>query len=161
MTFVERITAPTGPTEGIAPSNPVERVQYAALCYRAQRGKLQILMITSRDTGRWIIPKGWPMDDRSPAECAAQEAWEEAGVLGHAAEEPEGAYSYAKALGPRTAVPCKVEVFALRVQRLARQFPEKGQRRRKWFSPQKAALKVAEPDLAQMLAGFVPPAAGA
>ena len=161
MTVSERIKAPFGPAEGITPTAPLaERVQYAALCYRAQRGRLQILMITSRDTGRWIIPKGWPMPGRSPAECAAQEAWEEAGVQGHAAQLPEGCYSYAKALGPRLAVPCLVEVYPLRVERLAGQFPEKGQRRRKWFAPKKAALKVAEPDLAQMLAGFVPPDAG-
>ncbi len=154
--------AHVGSSEGLTPAATlVERVQYAALCYRAQRGKLQILMITSRDTGRWIIPKGWPMPGRSPAECAAQEAWEEAGVKGDTTPISQGAYLYNKALGPRMAVPCTVEVYPLRVERLAAQFPEKGQRRRKWFSPEKAALKVAEPDLAQMLAGFVPPAAGA
>lgn len=153
--------AQPGPIEGIASVDiSAERVQYAALCYRAQRGKVQILMITSRDTGRWIIPKGWPMPDLGPASCAAQEAWEEAGVQGHAAQRSVGSYFYAKALGPRMAVPCTVEVYPLRVERLAREFPERGQRRRKWFSPQKAALKVAEPELAQILAGFVPPSAG-
>ncbi len=128
---------------------------------RLSRDQVQILMITSRDTGRWIIPKGWPMPGLSPADCAAQEAWEEAGVVGHVSARSLGSYRYAKALGPRKAVPCAVEVYPLRVDRLARQFPEKDQRRRRWFSQRKAALKVAEPELAQMLAAFVPPDAGA
>lgn len=161
MTAAGRIRAHPGSAEGVTPADASgRRIQYAALCYRAQRGKVQVLMITSRDTGRWVIPKGWPMAGISPAECAAQEAWEEAGVKGQAAPHSEGRFYYDKVLGPRTAVPCTVEVYPLRVERLAGEFPEKGQRRRKWFSLQKAAQKVAEPELAQILAAFVPPGAG-
>ena len=53
------------------------RTQFAALCYRIKRGKVQVLLVTSRRTKRWIVPKGWPMEGRTPADSAAQEAWEE------------------------------------------------------------------------------------
>ena len=60
-----------------------ERHQVAALCWRmGQGGAVEILLVTSRDTGRWVIPKGWPMDGKSASAAAAREAWEEAGVKG-------------------------------------------------------------------------------
>lgn len=133
--------------------------QYGALCWRLHRGQIQVLLITSRDTGRWLIPKGWPMKGRPPHEAAGIEAWEEAGVTGTPDPDPIGVYAYAKGRAPETLRPCVVAVYPLEVTGLARRFPETGQRRRKWFSPQKAARKVAEPDLAALIAGFVPPLA--
>ncbi|MFC6583776.1 NUDIX hydrolase [Sulfitobacter aestuariivivens] len=53
------------------------RTQFAALCYRVKKGKVQVLLVTSRGTKRWIVPKGWPMDGKTPAQSAALEAWEE------------------------------------------------------------------------------------
>lgn len=126
-------------------------VQYGAMCWRMHRGKVEVLLITSRDTGRWVIPKGWPMSRRSPASAAAQEAWEEAGVQGKVAEHPLGTFRYQKMLGTKRALPCTVEVFALRVSKLLDKFPERKERRRKWFPAEKAARKVNEPDLRALL----------
>lgn len=127
-------------------------VQYGAICWRMHRGKVEVLLITSRDTGRWVIPKGWPMDKRSPAQAAMQEAWEEAGVRGQINEAALGNFNYLKILSPKRSVQCAVQVFALRVSELADKFPEKKERRRKWFAAEKAAGKVMEPELRDLLA---------
>lgn len=115
------------------------------------RGKVEVLLVTSRDTGRWIIPKGWPVKDKSPVQSAAQEAWEEAGVEGVAAQTPIGVYSYEKQRLPKAPIPCSVTVFPIRVLRLAEKFPERQERRRKWFRAEKAARKVAEAELRGIL----------
>lgn len=138
---------------------PLEEVaacpkQYGALCWRLHRGKVEVLLITSRDTGRWVIPKGWPMAARSPAEAAQQEAWEEAGVRGEIAQTALGQFNYVKLLTPKRSCECAVEVFALRVSELVDKFPERKERRRKWFAAEKAARKVNEPQLRQVLAGL-------
>ena len=138
------------------PSGEAGLDQCGALCWRMRGSKPEILLITSRDTGRWVIPKGWPMEGKSLAEAAAQEAWEEAGVEGGSDLLPVGAFAYRKGLPGDRSVPCVVEVFALRVDRLASKFPEKGQRQRKWFAPEKAAKNVAEPELRRLILGFAP-----
>nr|WP_241427614.1 NUDIX hydrolase [Fertoeibacter niger] len=137
------------------------RNQYGAICWRMLRGRVQVLLITSRDTGRWVIPKGWPMEGLSPAQCAAQEAFEEAGVMGQVSDTCLGMFAYDKALvrgpGPEaSSVPCMVAVYALQVSRMVDRYPEAGQRRRKWFTCPKAAERVAEPELQVLLAAFVP-----
>ena len=138
-------------------------VQYGAICWRMHRGKVEVLLITSRDTGRWVIPKGWPVTGLTPAGSAAREAWEEAGVEGVITETGIGLFRYDKLMSPQAALPCQVEVFALRVARLKDKFPERGERRRKWFPAEKAARKVAEPELRHLLAnltdGFGPQSA--
>jgi len=113
--------------------------------------------VTSRDTGRWIIPKGWLIPDLSAAASAAREAWEEAGVEGVLADLPIGMFAYDKVIGPAQAIPCLVSVYPLQVTRLRNRFPEVLQRQRKWFSPEKAAKKVAEPELSDMISSFSPP----
>lgn len=125
--------------------------QYAALCWRNKGKKAEVLLITSRDTGRWVIPKGWPMEDRGPAGTAAQEAWEEAGVRGDIATEAIGCFHYDKLFRKAPALNCTVEVFPMRIEKLARRWPEKAERRRKWFSAKKAAAKVNEPELKAIL----------
>lgn len=135
-------------------ANPVLAPQYAALCWRLRGGKARVLLVTSRDTGRWIIPKGWPMEGRAPAAAAAREAWEEAGVEGKVQSESLGVYTYLKTRPDAEDVPCAVEVFPLRVERLQRRYPERAQRRRKWFAPEKAARKVSEPDLRALILAF-------
>jgi 8-oxo-dGTP pyrophosphatase MutT (NUDIX family) len=130
------------------------RSQFAALCYRIVRDKPEILLITSRGSGRWIAPKGWPMDGKTPAESAAQEAWEEAGVVGKAHNQCLGLYSYNKTMGQGVGLPCVALVYPVLVKSLVTDFPEKGQRRRKWFSPKKAAARVQEPELARILRDF-------
>ena len=132
------------------------RTQFAALCYRTGRKGPKILLISSRDTGRWILPKGWPIDGKTPSECAAIEAWEEAGVRGRMRQDAIGIYSYTKELDTGVNLPVVVVVFALRVQELAKEWPEAGERTRKWVSPKKAARMVDEADLAQLLVRFDP-----
>lgn len=127
------------------------RIQYGAVCWRLHRGKVEVLLVTSRDTGRWIIPKGWPINGLTPADTAAREAWEEAGVQGEVVAGDLGAYGYAKALDVNHSIPCSVQVFGLRVARLRDKFPERRERRRKWFGVEKAARKVAEPELRALL----------
>ena len=122
--------------------------QNAALCWRLHRGRVQVLLITSRDTGRWIMPKGWPINGKSASETAATEAWEEAGVQGVMnGTVPFGFYTYDKVQVPKESIPCHVSIFPLRVKKLA----ESKQRRRKRIDAQKAARKVAEPDLRSLL----------
>lgn len=132
------------------------RTQFAALPYRMTRGKPEILLITSRETGRWIIPKGWPEDGLSAADSAAVEAWEEAGIEGRVSETCMGIYSYLKALDRRDRLPIVVAVFPILVRRMRDDYPEKGQRKRKWFSRKKAAARVDEKELQQILKAFDP-----
>ncbi len=130
--------------------------QVAALCWRVKDGRPEILLVTSRDTGRWVLPKGWPMAGKSDAEAARLEAWEEAGATGKISPICLGFYPYAKVIDEETELPCVVAVYPMKVKTLADRFPERSQRRRRWFSPAKAAEKVAEPDLADLLRGFEP-----
>jgi len=131
------------------------RTQFGALCYRAVKDKLQVLLITSRGTGRWILPKGWPVPGATPAGAAIQEAWEEAGVQGKTQGGCLGLYSYMKQDDTGT-WPCVVAVFAVKVIALKREYPEAGQRRRKWFSLKKAAQLLDEPELKRMVLDFDP-----
>lgn len=135
-------------------------IQYGALCWRMGEAGVEVLLITSRDSGRWLIPKGWPMRGLAPEAAAAQEAWEEAGVEGVLNPVSLGRYGYHKALSPESKVPCAVAVYGLRVVRVAEQFPEVTQRRRQWFPPEVAADLVQEPELARIILDFVPPQEG-
>ncbi len=131
------------------------RTQFAALCYRVRRGKLQVLLITSRGSKRWIMPKGWPMEGKTPAASAACEAWEEAGVTGKHDETCLGVYTYGK-MQEGDALPCIAMLYPVQVKSLAKKYPESGQRRRRWVSRKKAARLVAEPDLARLIMDFKP-----
>jgi len=132
------------------------RSQFAALVYRVKDGKTQVLLITSRGTGRWIIPKGWPMLGLRPSEAAAQEAWEEAGVKGSVTDQCLGLYSYYKTDEKNRSLPCLVNVYPVNARKLANRYPEAGQRRRKWFSLKKASKLVQEPELAKLIKSFDP-----
>lgn len=150
----------TAPTVQFRAEGGENLTQFGALCWRRRRGGIEVLLVTSRDTGRWVIPKGWPVDGLDGAGSASREAWEEAGV--RATEPPValGFYTYDKVLGrgeDRSAsVPCVVSVFAMAVTRQSKDFPEARQRRRRWFSQAKAARKVDEPELQALIAGFSP-----
>lgn len=132
------------------------RSQFAALCWRVSGDKPEILLITTRRSGRWIIPRGWPMDAMTPAASAAREAWEEAGVIGAPLDRCLGTYSYSKTIAPGRTAPCVVMIYPLQVKSLEAEYPEAGQRQRKWVSPRKAAEKVNEPELARILRDFDP-----
>jgi 8-oxo-dGTP pyrophosphatase MutT (NUDIX family) len=143
------------PKSGIVASS-TPRLQVAALCWRRSKKGLRILLVTSRDTGRWVIPKGWTMRNRSDAEAAAREAYEEAGLHGVVSERSIGLYTYDKALNGGRRVPVAVRVFPLEVREMLRHYPETGQRRVKWFGPAAAAHRVAEPELKAMIREFDP-----
>lgn len=123
--------------------------QYAALCYRlrASDGAVEVLLVTSRETRRWIIPKGWPMKGKKPHHVAAIEAAEEAGVQGRVKKRPFGYFTYLKVLKDGRSVPCVVTVFLLAVDHLDLKFREKNQRARTWMSCSQAAREVQEPEL--------------
>lgn len=142
------------PADGCGGRLDGPRAQFGALCWRMHRGRVEVLLITSRDTGRWVIPKGWPIAGKTPAQSAAQEAWEEAGVTGEGDEVALGLYAYDKTRKAKEALPCVVSVYPLRVDALAKRFPERKERRRRWFATEKAAKLVAEPELRAMLAGL-------
>ena len=125
--------------------------QVAALCWRMHKGAVEVLLITSRETGRWVIPKGWPVAGLTPFAAAAREAWEEAGVIGRISETTLGEYLYDKITAPVVATRCTVAVFPLHVEALKRRFPEAKQRRRSWFAAARAAELVAEPELVLLL----------
>nr|WP_255014356.1 NUDIX hydrolase [Roseovarius sp. M141] len=132
------------------------RTQFGALCYRMRRGKPEVLLITSRGSGRWIVPKGWPVDCKTPMQSAEIEAWEEAGVRGRIYSRCLGLYHYHKSVPDSAGLPCVAMLYALKVQEIASDFPEAGQRKRRWLRPKKAAALVDEPELAHMIAKFDP-----
>jgi 8-oxo-dGTP pyrophosphatase MutT (NUDIX family) len=136
---------------------PAPVVQVGALCWRrTRRGQLRVLLITSRDTGRWVIPKGWRMRRLSDFEAAAREAYEEAGVRGEVSDRSLGFFPYLKNFGHGRRALCLVRVYPLEVRQMLRNYPETGQRRIKWFALDKAAGKLDEPDLAAMVREFDP-----
>lgn len=132
------------------------RQQYAALCYRFKKktGELEMLLMTSRDTGRWVIPKGWPMSGKLSHEVAAREAYEEAGVRGKVEATSLGFFTYPKVMKDGLTVPCKVQVYPLAVTELAKNFKEKGERTLEWVSCNEAVRRVREPELRDLILGF-------
>lgn len=129
-----------------------KRVQVAALCYRATDSGKEILLITSRDTGRWIVPKGWPIKGLNGPEAALREAWEEAGVKeADINPDPVGQFEYVKALDTGGKTTVITQVYLTRVDALADTYPEADERRRKWVTPSEAANMVQEPELQAIL----------
>lgn len=124
-------------------------VQTAALCVRPDDDR--VLLLTSRDTGRWVLPKGWPMRGKSLAQAALQEAWEEAGVIGTIAREEIGAFRYNKKIDTGVWIPVNCVVHTVVVSKMKNTFPEAGQRTRVWFTPQEAADLVHEAELRTLL----------
>ena len=130
--------------------------QHAALCYRQSGAAAEVLLITSRDTGRWVLPKGWPKRNEDGGASALREAHEEAGVIGQLRPGCVGLYAYDKTMPSGPPVPCCVTVHAVEVAYLSYSFPEMGLRRRQWFSTADAARAVAEPELQSLIAAFHP-----
>ena len=134
-----------------AVKKPGTKTQYAALPWRYSGPRREILLISSRDTGRWVIPKGWPIKGLTPAETAAREAYEEAGLGGQVSKKPIGEFEYGKRLDDGKVLPTRVEVFALEQMVQHRDWPEQGQRRLQWFSVPEAADAVDEPELKDII----------
>ena len=122
-----------------------KRVQYAALPYRRRSdARTQVMLVTTRESGRWVIPKGWPKKRKSPCATAASEALEEAGVVGKVGRDSIGSYSYKKRLKSGAVVACEVRVFPLKVKRQQKSWLERGEREIQWFSRAKAAKAVRD-----------------
>ena len=132
------------------------KVQHGALPWRWVDGTLEIMLVTSRETGRWVIPKGWPHDGLSSARSAAQEAFEEAGITGAITKKEIGRFHYLKFLGKDDAIECIVHLHAMEVEEELPRWPEKAQRTRKWFLRPDAAEAVDEPDLRKLILSFAP-----
>ena len=126
--------------------------QAGVIAYRIRRGEVQVLLMTSRDTGRWIIPKGNVKPGSSPSKAAAQEALEEAGVKGTiVSSTPLGVYTYFKKLGSGEVRAAAVEVFLLQVKKQLKKWPEKGERKLAWVSAKKAVGLIEEPGVVPLL----------
>jgi 8-oxo-dGTP pyrophosphatase MutT (NUDIX family) len=133
---------------------PAQYTQYAALPYRLRRKTMEVMLITSRSTRRWIIPKGWPKSGMAPKNTAAEEAYEEAGVAGKITKRPIGTYSYEKILKKGETAICNVLVFALEVTSQSKKWPEMRERKVEWFKLTKATKFVQEPSLRYILQNF-------
>lgn len=126
--------------------------QLGAICHRAaEDGSTEVLLITTRETRRWSIPKGWTIKGLKPHETAEREAWEEAGVVGKAKKKALGCFSYVKVLKSGRKVASIVQVHLVDTTDMDSNYPEKGQRDLEWLSPFEAASRVAEPELKQLL----------
>ncbi|MBV2144501.1 NUDIX hydrolase [Falsochrobactrum sp. TDYN1] len=137
----------------LTPSGRLQQV--AALVYRYESNALKILLITSRGTGRWVIPKGWPQVGCTLAETAACEAYEEAGVRGDISQHPIGSFDYSKSdLPPERLNQFTVAVFALHYSQQAKDWPEREQRVCEWVCPYEAAKRVDEAELKHIMRGF-------
>ncbi|MGB0683773.1 MAG: NUDIX hydrolase [Magnetovibrionaceae bacterium] len=127
--------------------------QAACIAFRFEDGEPECLLITSRDTGRWVLPKGSIEEDESARDCAKREAYEEAGVRGKLSSTKVGCYTYRKT-ERKGGGHCMVKVFAMEVSELSKSWPEKADRKRKWMTFEEASDSVAEPDLQDLLEKF-------
>ena len=125
--------------------------QIGALPFRKKGKTTEVLLITSRETRRWVIPKGWPMKAKRDWNAAAVEASEEAGISGRVGHKSIGTYHYLKRKKSGD-IDCEVSVYLLEVTRERREWPEKSERRRKWFKAEEAAQRVDEAGLQAIIA---------
>src|ERR1700757_5349714 len=115
---------------------PHKDIQFGALpWWFGESGRPQVMLLSSRETRRWVIPKGWPMRGKKSREAATQEAYEEAGLIGHVVgKRPIGIYHYSKQRRSGSTL-CQVRVYLFRVERQLDEWPEKQERARQWFDP--------------------------
>ena len=126
--------------------------QVAALPIRiSDDGEINVLLVSSRETRRWVIPKGWPSKKMGDAKAAAREAREEAGVTGKVYRKPVGFYRYRKVL-PESSRILDVAVYVLWVRKLRKSWPEQKERTRIWATLEDAAKLVREPGLKRLFA---------
>jgi 8-oxo-dGTP pyrophosphatase MutT (NUDIX family) len=133
------------------------RAQSAALPWRlTDSGAVEVLLITSRETRRWVVPKGWPIKGLKSPQTAAREAFEEAGVEGEIGKKKIGVFHYDKRLRSGRLQRVRVAVYPLKVGRECVAWPEVLQREKLWADPLAAAELVQEPELAALLRVFTP-----
>jgi len=133
------------------------RVQYGALPYRlAETNSLEILLVTTRQTRRWIIPKGWPIKGLKPSQSAAREAYEEAGVRGKVGAKSIGVFCWEKRMEEGVGVtPCEVRVFPMLVKRHFDLWPEAHEREARWFDARAAVAVVKIDGLRELIETFL------
>lgn len=151
-------TAP--PRGGKKSSNKIDRairVQYGTLPYRfTETNSLGVLLVTTRRTRRWIVPKGWPIKGLNPPQSAAREAYEEAGIRGTVGAKSIGVFPYEKCLDANgVTVPCEVRLFPMFVKRQLETWPEAHEREARWFEPAKALSAVKDASLRELIELFV------
>ncbi|MFL2781297.1 MAG: NUDIX hydrolase [Rhodospirillales bacterium] len=128
--------------------------QVGCLCYKWVDKKLKVLIITSRTTKRWIIPKGWMQPKLGASGSAAVEAWEEAGVLGICDKKKFGDFKNIKILKDGYPLECIVDVFLMKTITQKAEFPEKDERTVKWIDPEDAASFIRNKSLIHLLKNF-------
>ena len=129
-------------------------MQYAALPWRLNRGELEVLLVTTLKTRRWIVPKGWPAKSLSPQASAAREARQEAGVTGTLSDYPVGAFPYFKSDRRGGPMACLVEVYALEVTGQRQKWNDRDARELRWCSVDHAMALIDEPGLRHVIARF-------
>lgn len=131
-----------------------DAIQYAALPYLLEDGHPRVLLVTSRETRRWILPKGKPEKRMAPHAVAAHEAYEEAGVRGTVADKPFATFASTKRLSSGREIPCEIRVYLLQVEETLDRWPEMHERERRWVTPGQAALLSSEAGLIDVLLTF-------
>jgi 8-oxo-dGTP pyrophosphatase MutT (NUDIX family) len=142
----------------MAKSRRAPRRQYAALPWRRGDAGLEILLITSRETRRWVIPKGWGQKGEPPTIAAAREALEETGAAGRVDPAPLGDYRYSKLMKSGRARKVKVAVYSLEVLHEHAEWPEMAVRQKLWIAAKEGAELVDEPELRALITRFDPDA---
>jgi 8-oxo-dGTP pyrophosphatase MutT (NUDIX family) len=127
--------------------------QVAALPFRFGDG-VEVMLISSRRTRRWVLPKGWPKKGLDGPGTAEREAFEEAGLIGEMLRISVGTYAYDKHMPKGAPVRCEVQVFPLKVERQRKKWPERHERLTAWFPVRAAADLVDEPELRDLLLAF-------
>jgi 8-oxo-dGTP pyrophosphatase MutT (NUDIX family) len=133
---------------------PKRTHQVAALPWRRGEGGLEFLLVTTRTTKRWLIPKGWTMDGKADHDAAAIEAYEEAGVKGLVSSMPAGQYGYVKMLRDGKTRYLNVRVYALQIEEVLEAWPEQAERERRWVSKREALEMIGEPELLPVIVAF-------
>jgi 8-oxo-dGTP pyrophosphatase MutT (NUDIX family) len=130
-------------------------VQSGALPLRFKgRKKAEVLLVTGRRSGRWMIPKGWPMPGKSLADSAAQEAFEEAGIKGKVHPKPIGTFRHVKQHLLFGRIEVEIQVHVLKVERELKDWPERDERARKWFPFDEAAAQVDSEELKKLIVRY-------
>ena len=125
--------------------------QLACICYKKKNNKVKIILITSRGQRRWLIPKGWLIKGKTPIETVITEVWEEAGITGNVTKKSVGIIKYKKYVPNAEALEISAEVYLMKVNKLYKSYPERLERKRKWFTIKEAIKKVDEPQLSKLL----------
>lgn len=150
--FARMLRIDDRPRKAMKPEGVADQV--AALPIRISSSGLEVLLVTSRPSRRWILPKGWPMAGLQPHEAAEREAFEEAGIIGRASASAVGQFHSQKTGKARQSFAVRVTVFPLQVDAECARWPEMAERERRWFTASDAAQSVQNEDLKRIILDF-------